>query len=282
MYVSVNGKIAAQEDASVPAVTDGLYYGAGCFETFKSYHGSFLHFDQHIDRLNSGLKFLSGSDDNHYSAEVLRNEILNLLNRNKLSTQEAVIRIQAFIGDRIGYISRDKPQIQTVITSHKLNVPAGTLALDTSANTVVPATCKPAHLKLSNMLHYRQAGITAKNNGADDALMLTVNGIIAETSIANLFWESGSVVYTPSAACDILPGIMRTIVIKLLQRMGVQVEEGEYPRSDIMKSRQVWITNSVREVIQVSQIDSQKFNTNTKLVASLEKELKRYKRNHLK
>jgi branched-subunit amino acid aminotransferase/4-amino-4-deoxychorismate lyase len=74
----------------------------------------------------------------------------------------------------------------------------------------VPGECRPASLKLSNMLHYRNAFREAADAGADDALMLTVMAI-AESSIANIFWKKENEVYTPSPACDILPGIMRIL-----------------------------------------------------------------------
>ncbi len=282
MFVSVNGISVEKNHAFIPAVSDGLFYGAGCFETLKSYRGSFLHFEKHVDRLNDGIKFLTGTTDDFYSSDILRKEVDLLLKSNSLENEDSIVRIQASLSDGMGYRGSENYNILRVISSGNIEPVTRSQKLSTSDISVVPSVCRPSHLKLSNMLHYRNAAIKAKNNGYDDALMLTVNREIAETSIGNLFWESDEVVYTPSVDCDILPGITRSIIIELLQNMDVQVEEGIYSGSELMKSRQAWMTNSVREIVQISEIDDQKFATDSEIFVRLENEFKRYKQNHLK
>jgi len=282
MIASVNGKIVPMEEAFIPAVTDGLFYGAGCFETFICYNGKFLHLEKHVHRLNEGIFYLTGTDGHFCSPTGIKKEIRKLLEEGKLANEDTIIRIQAFLSGRTGYQRSKSHRVQTVITASKLEGMTGHQTLATSDIHVIPASCKPAHLKLSNMLHYRQAGISAKNKGAGDALMLTVHGNIAETSIGNLFWEAGQTVYTPSVKCDILPGIMRSVVIKILNKMGITVREGEYSREDILDCTQVWFTNSVREIVQVSRIDGQSFKTDTAFMKQLKQELNLYKQSQLK
>jgi len=281
MFVSVNGKILPIDEAFIPAVTDGLFYGAGCFETFKSYSGSFLHLNRHIDRLNEGVNFLTGSDESFFSVDEIKKELSQLLEKNKLENKEGIVRIQAFLSERIGYKTSDRPQVQKVTALSKLEPTADPQSLVTSEIHVVPSSCKPAHLKLSNMLHYRQAGISAKKSGAHDALMITLEGNVAETSIGNLFWEQDHTVYTPSAKCDILPGIMRSVVLKILNKMGITVKEGEFSRADILDCPHVWFTNSVSEIVQVSRIDEHIFETDTAFINQLKKELHYYKQGQL-
>ncbi|CAN5249287.1 aminodeoxychorismate lyase [soil metagenome] len=282
MFVSVNGIAVEKNHALIPAVSDGLFYGTGCFETLKSYRGAFLHFDKHVDRLNAGVKYLTSTTVDYYSADTLRKEVTLLLKANKLDEEDSVVRIQGSLSDRMGYRVSENFNILMVITSDKIKPITSSQKLTTSDITVIPSSCKPPHLKLSNMLHYRDAGIKAKNNGYDDALMLTVNRNVAETSIGNLFWESDDIVYTPSIECDILHGITRSVVIELLEKMDIQVEEGEYSRAELMKSQHVWMTNSVREIVKVSEIDDQKFATDSEIFDRLVNEFKRYKQDHLK
>lgn len=282
MFVSVNGNIVPKKDALIPAVTDGLFYGAGCFETFTSYNGHFLHLEKHVNRLNEGIEFLTETDDDFCSTHEIQKEISQLLAKNNLKKDESIVRIQAFLSGSTGYLLTNHHRVQTVITASKLENYPDPQILAASDINVIPASCKPVHLKLSNMLHYRQAGILAKNEGADDALMLTVDGNVAETSIGNLFWEDGQTVYTPSAKCDILPGIMRSVVIKILDKMGITVREGEYSQQNILDSKQVWYTNSVREIVQVSRIDDQRFKTGTAFMNQLKQQLYLYKQGQFK
>lgn len=284
MKVSLNGSIVDRENAVVPAESDGLYYGAGCFDTFMSYHGKFLHLTDHIRRLNLGVSYLTGADEDFFAEDLIRAEISELLKVNDLYNKRVRVRVQVSIGERLGYVlpMKKKPVIVSLITATPApDVEVSPLQLKTVKTTVVPASSKPAHLKLSNMLHYRQAGIEAKNKGADDALMLTLNGLIAETSIANIFWEKDGVVYTPSASCDILAGVTRSIVLKLMKKSVDDVREGEFTLKDLKSASQVWICNSLKEIVWVSKIDDRSFMADTPLRKNLLQSFSTYKEENL-
>ena len=282
--VSLNGKIVENAYASVQAESDGLFYGAGCFETFTSYSGKFLHLNRHIRRLNDGVSYLAGTDEDMFGQEQIRSEILNLLEANKLSGKRARIRIQVSMADRLGYSPavREKPGFSVLIIAavipERLHE---TYSLVTVETKVVPASCRPVHLKLSNMLHYRQAGIEAKRAGADDGLMLTVNGSVAETSIANIFWENGGKIYTPSISCDILPGVTRGIVLDLIKTDKGKITEGEFTLRELKSASTVWICNSIKEIALVSKIDGLAYPTNSTLSKKLRQDFKTYKKENL-
>lgn len=283
MYVSINGAIQSRSSAKVSAVSDGLFYGAGCFETLKSYGSRFLHFRNHISRLNGGIQYLTGSNLHQLDAALLKSEIKKLLEANSLSHEPAKVRIQVSLQSQSTYDLPSDIELTTVITVSGVSSSSGVTprSLKTSAITVVPVSCKPARYKLSNMLHYRQAAINAKESGFDDALMLTVDGIVAETSIANLFWEHEGTIFTPSYSCDILPGVTRDVFIEVCKKMNVTVKQGEFRRKDIMESRQVWVTNSMLEICEVSTIDQHSFETGTHLSEQIMDRFEEYKSRHL-
>jgi len=281
MYVSINGAIQPQSSATVSAVSDGLFYGAGCFETLKSYGGRFLHFQNHISRLNGGIHYLTGSNVHQLDAAILKREANKLLEANALSDEPAKVRIQVSIQS---YSTYDLPlsiELSTIITVAAVPERFDPRSLKTSSVTVVPVSCKPARYKLSNMLHYRQSAIDAKRSGFDDGLMLTVDGIVAETSIANLFWEHQGTIFTPSDSCDILPGVTRDVFIDVCKQMNLNVEQGKFRRKDIMESRQVWLTNSILEICEVSSLDQHSFDTGTNLTEQITERFEEYKTRNL-
>ena len=283
MKVSLNGSIINGNEASVKANSDGVFYGAGCFETLTSYRGKFLHLERHIKRLNDGAVYLTGLEDEFFQVEAIRNNILELLKANDLTNTRSRVRIQYSIAENLGYTQPvSKPISSILITvTPVLETPADFFHLATVDTTVVPASSRPVNLKLSNMLHYREAAIKAKKAGNDDALMLTVNGYIAETAIANIFWEKDGTVFTPSEECDILPGITRAIIIDSIRRSGGEVKTGSFFPNELKTASQVWICNSVKEIMSVSQIDDCVYQTNTEFVNSLIQDFENYKKNHL-
>ncbi|MEX0823185.1 MAG: aminotransferase class IV, partial [Balneolaceae bacterium] len=125
-----------------------------------------------------------------------------------------------------------------------------------------------------NMLHYRNAFREAKSAGSDDALLLTVNQNIAETSIANIFWKKGTEVYTPSAECDILPGITRNTVCEMLSGLSnINIHEGRYMEDAIYDADTAWTTNSIAGICEVTQLNDYTFNTDKEFIDSLGKKL---------
>lgn len=280
MKIAINGLIQDEKNAVIPALTDGLYYGAGCFETFRSYEGKFLFLNKHVERLNAGLAYLTGNNAKEFSTENIRNEIMELLEANDLKKEQAKVRLQISLGDAYGYSLDQQPKMIRILTVEELTPQKSTVELISTDTRVVPHQSKPPVHKLSNMLHYRHAGREAKKKGADDALMLTYNGWVAETSVANIFWEKEGVVYTPSMSCDILPGVMRAIICSVLDGMNMRVEKGKYLLPELKNARQIWITNSVKEICRVETFDGRRYETETPLWSELEQNLKLYKHSH--
>lgn len=285
LYVSLNGSVVNKNEAMASVECDGLFYGAGCFETLMSYRGKFLHLDRHIRRLNDGIRYLTGSEEDVFSEIQLRREISSLLNENHLTDHNVKVRIQVSLGGRNGYSvpESQNSKLTKLITTDKLeHRTAQSIQLVSSKTTVVPASCRPAHLKLSNTLHYRQAALEARQKGGDDALMCTVDGAVAETSIANIFWESKGTVYSPSAGCDILPGITSKVVIKLLNTLDVECKRGAFPTEEVAQASQVWVCNSIKELAWVTSIDDKQYSVESDLRNKLVHQFELYKKKNLK
>src|SRR5690625_6115432 len=111
------------------------------------------------------------------------------------------------------------------------------------------------------MLHFREAFRQAQRAGFKDALLFNSSRLVAETAIANIFWIREETIYTPSAACDILPGIMRKNVMEFLHsELNLTVKEGEFPPEALYEADAVWITNSLMPVKPVERIDNIHYN----------------------
>jgi len=281
-YVCLNGRIIKQDNALIPANNSALYYGTGCFETFLVENSAFFKLKEHVDRLNRGMAYLSGNKGNLLAEEQIREDTIQLIKKNQLGKERVKVRIQFSLMEESGY-SESKDQGYFLLIAVSKATESLTPLIVTVADTrVVPASSRPADLKLSNMLHYRQAWREAKSDGMDDAILLTTDDFLAETSIGNLFWKKEDEIYTPSADCDILPGIMRNSVIDILtNRMNVKVNEGKYPLNEFKNAESVWMTNSLREVQEISEVDGQRFKTNQPILKQLKNRLKEYKAEHL-
>lgn len=273
----VDGRFVSYDTPTLPPTVRGVLYGAGCFETFQSFAGRFLHLDRHLQRLADGLQWLRGSETSILTERELRSILHELLERNRLGDTDTIIRLQASLLSERGY--RDEPgagfQISIAATPKQIHdKPVHLMFTDTC---VVPNRCRPSGLKLSNTLHYMQAYREAVFQNKDDALMKTVNGKIAETSVANLFWKEGDTVFTPSPFCDILPGQMRRILLEQVPEWtGCRVEEGEYDPEHLEKAEHLWVCNSLKQVQYVASLDGREYAVESPFYSQLIDGLTRY------
>ena len=280
--VYLNDQIVEKSEATFPAASSGLYYGAGCFETFRCYSGKLLHFQEHMNRLNSGLNYLGVSIKETPDANEIRDRIHELLRENELDNVDSKIRVQVSIRNGGGFSTKQSHSYDVLITTGPFESKPVPIRICKVSTCVVPKVCRPTGHKLSNMLHYRNAFREAESRGYDDGLMLTMNGNVSETSIANVFWRSGDNVFTPSVSCDLLPGIMRKLVLNILaDDMGYTVEEGEFIIDDVKNADEVWLTNSLREIRSVKSFDDANFKLNTEFMSQLLNSLETYKQDHL-
>jgi branched-chain amino acid aminotransferase len=98
----------------------------------------------------------------------------------------------------------------------------------------------------------------ATHIGADDALMLNMDGYLSECTTSNIFFVKNQQLYTPAVDCGILKGITREVIMELANERGVSVEEGQYTMEKLLQADECFMTNTGIEIMPVSRIgDSQ-------------------------
>lgn len=84
--------------------------------------------------------------------------------------------------------------------------------------------------------------------------MLSREGWLAEGIVSNLFFVSEGVVRTPAIVTGILPGVTRARVLELARDAGYSVEEGLYRWEELLGADEVWLTNSIQELVPVTRL----------------------------
>ena len=97
---------------------------------------------------------------------------------------------------------------------------------------------------------FADAGQEAEVAEADDALLLTHDGWVAEGTVWTVFWWAGDALRTPALDLGILPGIGRARVLELVPR----VEQGRYPKQ-ALGGKSLFLTNAVRGIVPIALLD---------------------------
>jgi len=92
---------------------------------------------------------------------------------------------------------------------------------------------------------FERALAEANAQGADDALLVTAAGHIAEGTTWNVFWWEGDRLFTPALDLGILPGVGRARVMELAEVAEVHVTAAEFV------GRSLFLVNAVRGIVPI-------------------------------
>lgn len=95
---------------------------------------------------------------------------------------------------------------------------------------------------------------------------MNTQGMITETTIANIFFVEKDVVYTAPIDDGVLPGVMRSNVIDLCHELQIPIEIQSLKLEDIAKANGVFLTNSLMSIQSVCQIENNVVDTNCSII----------------
>ncbi|NGP87028.1 aminotransferase class IV [Fodinibius halophilus] len=281
-WICFDGALSDTDTAVTPVKSRGLMYGEGVFDTLRIYSGRSLLFDSHYRRTIEGLQSLGIAIPDYLSKGYLKDAITKLLSKKRLLETDAVVRLQFWREGERGYRPTSSGDFHFSIIASECKSTYSNPHLVTVDCRRTPSRSMPSEFKYTNGINYILAAKEAKEQGGSDALMQTLDGAIAETTIANIFWFKGNVIYTPSVNCDLFPGITRSIVMELADRLSAfKLEPGKFNLNSIKDAEAVWICNSVRELLAVKAIDKKKYITDDQRFIDIKQKFENYRDQHL-
>ncbi|QNK58152.1 aminotransferase class IV [Paenibacillus sp. PAMC21692] len=269
MKIWLNGSIVDGGEAVISVYDHGFLYGLGLFETFRTYGGEPYLLERHLDRLRGGCMELGIPFA--MKADELRREITALLAANGLADGYIRLTVSAGVGE-LGLPVGDYSDPTVLILAKSLPV-VGVDALRRGRELRLLRTRRnsPEGTVRFKSLHYMNNIIAKREmlglNGRDrteqiaslpspgaEGLMLSRDGWLTEGIVSNLFFLRQGVIYTPCIETGILPGVTRARVIELARDTGYEVEEGLYTWEQLLEAEEVWLTNSIQELVPVTRL----------------------------
>jgi 4-amino-4-deoxychorismate lyase len=254
MLIYVNGSYVEEADARISPYDHGFLYGLGVFETFRVYNGHPFLFHDHYERLVAALAFLN-IEWNMDKAVVL-GILQELLQKNGI--KDAYIRLNVSAGNgEVGLqvTPYTKPSVIMFMKPLPLSniiVEKEGVMLRIPRNTPEGPWRLKSHHYMNNILGKREVGADVNKEG----LFFTKEGWLAEGVVSNIFFSKDNTLYTPSIETGILNGITRNFVICLAKSLGYEVEEGLYTEENLLSSTEVFVTNSIQEIVPIHKISS--------------------------
>ncbi len=210
----------------MPRVGAGAGAGApvqiGLIETMRARDGRLLWLERHLARLEASLAALGAPEPPEDLADLVRFAV-------RPRPGDRVVRLQ--VTDGHAEIST-----RQVNAEHAISL------------MVAHDVHHPYPHKTTRREQFGRALANARRAGANDSVLVTADGFVAEGTAWNLFWWENGELRTPAADLGILPGLGRTRIMEL-----TAVKEERVPVA-ALAGRSLFLVNAVRGIVEIAAL----------------------------
>lgn len=259
-FIYHNGNLVKAKDARIDLYSQTMHYGFGVFEGIRSYRtvaGNTAIFKpvEHFERLEASARALNLPYP--WSVAELIDATYQVLRRNDL--QDAYIRPLVYAPANMSFAPNAESYI--TIQAWEMQPFLGDNLLRLFISDFQRPNPRAFHMTAKACGHYVNsilASQQAKAKGYDEALLLDMEGHIAEGPGANFFLEKNGKLITPAAG-HILPGITRATVLDLCQQFGIEVEERSIRPDEMLESDSAFFCGTAAEIIGIASVNHHSF-----------------------
>jgi branched-chain amino acid aminotransferase len=257
LIVNINGHLVHRDKAAISPFDSAVQGGDAVWEGLRLYNGRIFKLNEHLDRLERSARALSFAEIP--PREKIIEELKRTLSANKMRDG---VHIRLSLTRGVKTTSGMDPRLNQggptliILAEYKAPVYAKTgLTLITSKTRRPPPEVLDAKIHHANLLNSILAKIEANNAGADDALMLDMNGLVAETNATNIFIvRKGDLATSRVIGCP--EGITRATVIEICAAEKIRCVEADLSPVDIYGADEMFCTGTMGELAGVIQLDS--------------------------
>jgi branched-chain amino acid aminotransferase len=256
-----DGEMVDWREAKVHVLTHTLHYGMGVFEGVRAYHAdqgtAIFRLQEHTDRLFRSAHIMNMPMP--FSRDELNAAQLASVKENGLDS--AYLRPMAFYGSEGMGLRADNLKTHVIVAAWEWGAYLGQDALEkgirirTSSFTRHHVNISMCKAKANGQYINSMLALSdALRDGYDEALLLDVDGFVAEGSGENFFMVYNGVIYTPELT-SALDGITRATVIQLAKEEGYEVREKRITRDEVYVADEAFFTGTAAEVTPIRELD---------------------------
>ncbi len=235
LWAFVDGERVPATEARVALADEGLLRGDGCFEVVRVYDGRPFALEEHLERMArsaAALRLPLDGVDDAFSALC--------------SSFDGFVRVLITRGPppRVYGLQEPGKDFPSVMSLRSVAAPW----LAPLGSTVL------AGAKTLSYAHHMAARRLAEEDGYDDALLTTSDGLVLEGPTWSLMWSEQGRIFTPPLVLGILDSITRRVLMRL-----EPVTEEEATVVRLLQADEVMAVSTAREAVGVSQLDDHRY-----------------------
>ena len=264
-FIWKNGEFENWDDSNVHILSHTLHYGTGVFEGVRAYKTengpAIFRLSEHTSRLFDAASKINIKIP--FSKDELNIIQCNILNQNNLN--EGYIRPIVYLGNEgLGLRAKDL-SVNVAVAAWEWPSYMDPIAKEEGISVI-----KSSYKQYENPLHSGNKIIgtyfsntmalhEALDKGADEAIMMDMNGFISEGSGENVFIVKDEVVLTPTIN-NCLNGITRQSVIQMAKDLSIEVHEKDLRYEDLKNADEAFFTGTAVEITPITKLDQSSIN----------------------
>ncbi len=257
-----DGKMVPWREATTHVLTHTLHYSMGVFEGVRAYETpagtAIFRLDEHTKRLFNSAHILGMKMP--FDQATLNEAQKAVVRENGLKS--GYIRPMAFYGAEAMGISAKNLTVHVIVAAWPWGAYLGKEALEngirvkTSSfsrhhSNVTMCRAKANGNYMNSILAHREA----EQDGYDEALLLDVDGFVAEGSGENVFIVRDGKLYTPDPSSALI-GLTRDTIMQLAGELGIEVVEKRITRDEVYIADEAFFTGTAAEVTPIRELDN--------------------------
>ena len=261
-FIWLDGEMIPWRDAKTHVLTHTLHYGMGVFEGVRAYETdqgpSIFRLNEHTDRLFNSAKILNMQLP--YTKAQLNEAQKQAVAENNLKS--AYLRPMCFYGSEGMGLRADGLKTHVMIAAWEWGAYLGDDGINKGIR-IKTSSYSRHHVNVSmckakangNYMNSMLALQEAMQDGYDEAMLLDVDGFVAEGSGENIFLVRGGNIYTPDLT-SALDGITRNTIFILAKELGYDIIEKRITRDEVYIADEVFFTGTAAEVTPIREVDN--------------------------
>jgi branched-chain amino acid aminotransferase len=260
-FIWHDGKLVPWREATTHVLTHSLHYGLAVFEgvrAYKTVNGTAIFkLEEHTDRLFDSAHIYRMPMP--FDKATLMEAQKEVVRANQL--ESAYIRPIAFYGSEKMGVSPIGAKVHVAIAAWPWGAYLGEEGMEKGIRVKTSSYARH-HVNVS-MCRAKYSGtyansilanLEATEHGYDEALLLDVDGFVAEGPGENLFVVKNGTIFEPEIASALI-GITRATIHTLAKELGYPVVSKRLTRDDIYIADEAFFTGTAAEVTPIRELD---------------------------
>ena len=251
--VWLNGAFVPEDEAKVSIFDRGLLFADAVYEGLGILDGEIIDFAHHMARLRRSLGELTMAEP--MSEAEFRAGLYELIRLNGMEEGFLYLHVTRGVHDRDYLYPADLKATVFAFTQPQHYGRADDPAKPVSLASSPDLRWARRDIKTTNLLGQVLAKEVARQNGADEALMLDRDGYVTEGGSVSFFIVKDQVIYARPLGQELLPGITRKTMLRVADRLGFAISDARYKLDEVYGADEAFITGSSSYIQPVTQVD---------------------------